>query len=101
MDDSVAPPPVVYDERVSNAIWQQSKVHAGSVNWDLVKRVVTQAQGIAVPVTKRGLTLDSYLASARHVENVLPEGSNWDGNDGPPAKDGVKPVADSGARGSR
>ena len=101
MDESVAPPAVVYDERVSNAIWQQSKVHAGSVNWDLVGRVVTQAQGIAVPVTKRGLTLDSYLASARRVENVLPEGSNWDGNDGPPAKVGVKPVADTGVRGRR
>jgi L,D-transpeptidase ErfK/SrfK len=100
-DDSVAPPAVVYDERVSNAIWQQSKTHAGAVNWDLVERVVTQAQGIAVPVTKRGLTLESYVASARHVENVLPEGSNWDGNDGPPAKDGVKPVADTGARGRR
>jgi L,D-transpeptidase ErfK/SrfK len=101
MDESVAPPAVVYNERVSNAIWQQSKVHAGSVNWDLVGRVVTQAQGIAVPVTKRGLTLDSYLASARRVENVLPEGSNWDGNDGPPAKGGVKPVADTGVRGRR
>jgi L,D-transpeptidase ErfK/SrfK len=97
-DDSVAPPAVVYDDRVSNAIWQQSKTRSGAVNWDLVERVVTQAQGIAVPVTKRGLTLDSYVASARRVENELPTGSNWDGKEGPPAKDAVKPVADSGAR---
>jgi L,D-transpeptidase ErfK/SrfK len=101
MDDSVAPPAVVYDDRVSNAIWQQSKTRSGAVNWDLVERVVEQAQGIAVPVTKRGLTFDSYVASARRVENVLPEGSNWDGNDGPPAKGAVKPVADTGVRGRR
>jgi L,D-transpeptidase ErfK/SrfK len=101
MDDSVAPPSVAYDDRVANAIWQKSKVHAGAVNWDLVERVVTKAQGLAVPVTKRGLTLDSYVASARRVENVLPEGSNWDGNDEPAAKGKVKPVADTGTRGRR
>ena len=101
MDDSVAPPSVVYDDRVSNAIWQKSKVHAGAVNWDLVERVVTKAQGLAVPVTKRGLTLDSYVASARRVENVLPEGSNWDGNDEPATKGKVKPVADTGTRARR
>jgi L,D-transpeptidase ErfK/SrfK len=101
MDDSVAPPAVVYDDRVSNAIWQQSKTRSGAVNWDLVERVVEKAQGIAVPVTQRGLTFDSYVASARRVENVLPEGSNWDGNDGPPAKGAVKPVADTGVRGRR
>jgi L,D-transpeptidase ErfK/SrfK len=101
MDDSVAPPSVAYDDRVANAIWQKSKVHAGAVNWDLVERVVEKAQGLAVPVTKRGLTLDSYVASARPVENVLPEGSNWDGVDEPATKGKVKPVADTGTRARR
>jgi hypothetical protein len=100
-DDTVAPPPVVFDDRVQNAIWQQAKPHAGSVDWSLVEQVVTQARGIAVPVTRRGLTIESYLASVRQVENALPEGSNWDGRDGPAASDSVKPVADSGARGRR
>ena len=100
-DESVAPPPVVFDDRLANQMWQQTKAHAGAVNWDLVKRVVTQTKGISVPVTKRGLTLDSYLASARRVENELPQGSNWDGDDGSPGSGAVKPVADSGARARR
>jgi L,D-transpeptidase ErfK/SrfK len=100
-DESVAPPPVVFDDRLTDQMWQQTKAHAGAVNWDLVKRVVTQTKGISVPVTKRGLTFDSYLASARRVENELPQGSNWDGDDGSSAKGAVKPVADSGARARR
>jgi L,D-transpeptidase ErfK/SrfK len=100
-DESVAPPPVVFDDRLADQMWQQTKAHAGAVNWDLVKRVVTQTKGISVPVTKRGLTFDSYLASARRVENELPQGSNWDGDDGSSAKGAVKPVADSGARARR
>jgi L,D-transpeptidase ErfK/SrfK len=100
-DESVAPPPVVFDDRLADQMWQQTKAHAGAVNWDLVKRVVTQTKGISVPVTKRGLTLDSYLASARRVENELPQGSNWDGDDGSPGGGAVKPVADSGARARR
>jgi L,D-transpeptidase ErfK/SrfK len=100
-DESVAPPPVVFDDRLADQMWQQTKAHAGAVNWDLVKRVVTQTKGISVPVTQRGLTFESYLASARRVENELPQGSNWDGDDGTPAKGDVKPVADSGARARR
>jgi L,D-transpeptidase ErfK/SrfK len=100
-DESVAPPPVVFDDRLADQMWQQTKAHAGAVNWDLVKRVVTQTKGISVPVTKRGLTFDSYLASARRVENQLPQGSNWDGDDGSPGNGAVKPVADSGARARR
>ena len=100
-DDSAEPPPVVFDDELRNRMWQETRVHESAVNWGLVERVVTQTRGIAVPVTKRGLTLDTYLASARRVENVLPEGSNWDGNDAPPPKDGVKPLADSGARARR
>ncbi len=97
-DDTVAPPPVVFDDALKGRMWQETKVHAGAVNWQLVERVVTQARGISVPVTKRGLTLESYLASLQRVENVLPQGSNWDGNDGSPATDAVKPVADSRTR---
>jgi L,D-transpeptidase ErfK/SrfK len=100
-DDTAAPPPVEFNDRVQNQIWQETKAHAGVVDWPLVEQVVTQARGIAVPVTKRGLTLESYLAEARRVENVVPEGSNWDGRDGSAGDAAVKPVADSGARGGR
>ncbi len=100
-DDTAPPPPVVYDDRVENAIWQQAKPHAGAVDWALVQQVVTQARGVAVPITRHGLTLEAYLGSLPQVENVLPDGSNWDGNETPAAADGVKPVVDSGARARR
>ena len=100
-DDSETPPPVEFDAAVSNAIWQVAKQQGGSVDSKLTEQVVTQARGITVPVSRRGLTLESYLESARLVENVVPEGSNWDGSDEPAPGDAVKPVVDSGTRGGR
>ena len=44
---------------------------------------MTQARGITVPVSRKGLTMEAYLGTARHVENVVPEGSNWDGQEAP------------------
>jgi L,D-transpeptidase ErfK/SrfK len=100
-DDTVAPPPVVFDEGVASRIRQQAQQNNGEMDLELTGQVVTQARGIAVPVSRRGLTIESYLASARLVENVTPLGSNWREDGGPAAGDAVKPVADSGARGRR
>ena len=36
--------------------------------------------GIAVPVSIMGQGQDKYLASARRVENRVPQGATWDGN---------------------
>jgi L,D-transpeptidase ErfK/SrfK len=100
-DDSVTPEPTVYDDSVGSAIWQQVKPHGGAIDWTLTEQVVTEARGIAVPVSRKGLTIESYLASARRVENAVPEGSNWDGGETATGDDAVKPVADSGSRGGR
>jgi L,D-transpeptidase ErfK/SrfK len=100
-DDSGVAPRGVWNQTVANAMFQVVKQHGAVVDAGLAEQVVTGAKGLTVPVTRQGLTLDSYLASARRVENVLPEGATWDGKDGPAPEDDVKPVADTGARSGR
>ncbi|MGB5102317.1 MAG: L,D-transpeptidase family protein [Steroidobacteraceae bacterium] len=87
---------------ISDKMAQRAKQHGGAIDWPLTERVVKDAQGVAVPVTRHGTTLESFLASARLVENALPAGSNWDGRDpDEETEEAAKPVADTGARGGR
>jgi L,D-transpeptidase ErfK/SrfK len=66
---------------ISDEMWQKVKAHGAAVDLELVNGLVTQPRGIALPVSKSKLTLDSFVASARHVENRVPSGSNWNGSD--------------------
>lgn len=52
-----------------------------TIDLALVDTLIAQPRGIAVPVSKPDVTLDSYLAAARRVENRVPDGANWDGSD--------------------
>jgi L,D-transpeptidase ErfK/SrfK len=66
---------------ISDEMWQQVKEHGAAVDLELVNQLVAQPRGIAVPVSKPGLTLDAHIFAARHVENALPEGATWNGSD--------------------
>ncbi|MFL6547963.1 MAG: L,D-transpeptidase family protein [Povalibacter sp.] len=84
---------------ISDEMWQTIRAHNVAVDLELVNKVATDSRGIAVPVTyaapdphaknnrkktaaaRPAFSMDQYLASARHVENRLPEGSNWNGKD--------------------
>lgn len=66
---------------ISDEMWQKVKAHGAAVNLELVSRLVAQPRGIAVPVSKRKLTLDELLADSRHVENRVPDGANWNGKE--------------------
>ena len=88
---------------ISDQMWQMVKQHNVSIDLDLVTRLADDPRGIAVPVTRQqrpeinaqrgnkkklpppqpvpSLTLDQYLLSARHVENRLPDGANWNGSE--------------------
>jgi hypothetical protein len=90
---------VPYDERLQDRLWQQAKQHGVAVNWPVVEQAVTEARGVALPVTRRGLTVDRYLATARHVENTLPAGANWQGEDDEEA--GPAPASQATATGGR
>lgn len=69
-----------FDDALSSRMWQVVKPNGGEVDWALTETVVNGALGIAVPVSRRGLTLERYFAAARHVENALPDGATWAGN---------------------
>jgi L,D-transpeptidase ErfK/SrfK len=66
---------------ISDDMWQRVKEHNATVDLEVVNSLVADRRGIALPVSHGKLTLDQYVASARHVENTLPAGSTWNGSD--------------------
>jgi L,D-transpeptidase ErfK/SrfK len=66
---------------ITDEMWQNVKAHGAAVDLELVNGLVAQPRGIAVPVSKRKLTLDRFLTDSRHVENRVPEGANWNGKE--------------------
>jgi len=85
----------VFNDKIADRMWQRVKPHGGAIDWPVTRQVVTDMRGIAVPVSRKGLTVEDFLASARHVENAVPEGSNWDGGEAEAAGDAgaAEPVA--------
>ncbi|MBP9590582.1 MAG: L,D-transpeptidase family protein [Steroidobacteraceae bacterium] len=98
-EDEVAPPQLT--DAVTNKMFQKVKPHGGAIDLPLTEQVVREAKGVAVPVSRRGTTLESFLAAARLVENAVPAGATWDGQEAPADDDQPKPVADAGSRGGR
>lgn len=66
---------------ISDEMWQTVKQHNAAVDLELVNGLLAKPRGIAVPVSKKGMTLDKYVAYSRHVENELPAGATWNGKD--------------------
>jgi L,D-transpeptidase ErfK/SrfK len=90
LDESKNAQHALFNDAISDRIWQRVKQHGGAIDWQVTEQVVTDARGIAVPVSRRGITFETFIASARHVENRLPEGSNWDGRDGDEPEENAK-----------
>jgi L,D-transpeptidase ErfK/SrfK len=85
-----------FDKSVSGKMFQVLKPHTATADWGLVEKVVNDARGVAVPVSRPGVTFETYISSARLVENRIPAGSNWDGTDNPvPVARATQPVARS------
>jgi L,D-transpeptidase ErfK/SrfK len=66
---------------ISDETWSRIKQHGVSIDMDLVNAMIAQPRGIAMPVSKPKLTMESYILASRHVENRVPEGANWNGKD--------------------
>lgn len=66
---------------ISDKMWQTVKQHNAAVDLELVNGLVAKPRGIAMPVSKKGMTLDKFIAYSRHVENELPAGATWNGKD--------------------
>jgi len=66
---------------ISDEMWQKVKYHSSAVDLELVNGLVAAPRGIALPVSKAKVTVDGYVAAARHVENRVPPGANWNGSE--------------------
>ena len=58
---------------------QQLQAHRTQVDWTLVSALARAPRGVPVPITEPDATVEQILAGAPRVQNVLPEGSTWDG----------------------
>ena len=66
---------------ISDEMWQKVKYHGAAIDLEVVNGLMAQPRGIALPVSKPKMTLDTYVAGARHVENRVPPGANWNGSE--------------------
>jgi L,D-transpeptidase ErfK/SrfK len=58
---------------------QEVQAHHEQVDWTRVTDLAHSPRGIPVPITTTDVSLEQVLAAAARVQNVLPEGSTWDG----------------------
>jgi L,D-transpeptidase ErfK/SrfK len=70
------------DEALAAKMRKRAEPHGGAIDWTVTEQVISDARGVAVPVSRAGITYDGFVAAARQVENTLPEGASWDGRDG-------------------
>jgi L,D-transpeptidase ErfK/SrfK len=67
------------EKSLSPALQQQLKAHGEHIDWNLVAALTHSPRGVPVPVSTPDASLAQVLSSAPRVQNVLPEGSTWDG----------------------
>jgi L,D-transpeptidase ErfK/SrfK len=100
-EDPAAEKPPVFKEAMLSRMWQRAKPHGGQLDRALVEQVVNEQRGVAVPVSRAGLSFESFVGASRMVENELPEGARWDGHEEPSTEAQSQPVATSGQQGGR
>ncbi len=64
---------------LATTLQQQLQAHETQVDWTLVSALARAPRGVPVPITDSEATVEQILAAAPRVQNVLPEGSTWDG----------------------
>jgi len=58
---------------------QQLQANRTQVDWTLMSALARAPRGVPVPITDPDATVEQILAGAPRVQNMLPEGSTWDG----------------------
>ncbi len=58
---------------------QQLQQHHEQVDWNLVSSLSRSPRGIPVPITLTDASVEQILAAAPRVQNVVPQGSTWNG----------------------
>jgi len=67
------------DEVLKDKMRRRAEPYQSAIDWTVTGQVIDAAHGVAVPVSRPGISYDAFVAAARQVENTLPSGSNWDG----------------------
>lgn len=62
---------------INDELSQKLQEHNASVDLELLNRIVAQPRGLAMPISRQNVTVESYLADARRVENRVPQGATW------------------------
>jgi L,D-transpeptidase ErfK/SrfK len=62
-------------------IRQDLKAGGGEIDWDSVAAITHEPRGIPVSVTGSANDIEAVLAAAPIVENRIPDGADWDGNE--------------------
>jgi L,D-transpeptidase ErfK/SrfK len=73
---------------LAGRLQQQVQSHHEQVDWDLVSSLARNPRGLPVAITAPGASVEQVLADAPHVQNVLPQGSTWDGKSDLPMDEG-------------
>jgi L,D-transpeptidase ErfK/SrfK len=58
---------------------QQLRAHHEQVDWNLVSTLTLHPRGLPVAITEPDASVEQLLAAAPRVQNVLPDGSTWNG----------------------
>src|SRR3982074_956623 len=64
---------------LAETLQQQLKAHRTQVDWTVVSALARPPRGVPVPITESDATVEQVLAAAPRVQNVVPQGSTWDG----------------------
>jgi L,D-transpeptidase ErfK/SrfK len=59
------------------------------VDWKLVSSLTVSPRGLPVPITESDASLEQILAAAPRVQNIVPDGSTWDGKSDLPMDEGT------------
>src|SRR5215472_15052280 len=66
-------------QSLATRLQKQVEAHHEQVDWQLVSSLARDPRGVPVAITESGASVEEVLAAAPRVQNVLPEGSTWDG----------------------
>jgi L,D-transpeptidase ErfK/SrfK len=76
-------------QSLATRLQQEVKAHHEQVDWQLVSTLAHSPRGVPVPITVADTSVEQIVAAAPRVQNVLPEGSTWDGRSDLPMDEGT------------
>ena len=74
--------PAPLNAAISDHLGEQATQHNAVADLDLVNTLAVERRGVSVPVSKRGTTTATVIAASRRVENRIPAGATWNGEEG-------------------